>query len=302
MLISDSSPSCTPLNWESLAGASGGLFNHSGLAALSDFQVPLWRELFTSLEVQQADFFSKQHLFRTGRYKWPVDCLHQWSRAWEYPYVYFHLHNFREAFKADRLPKIADIGSGVTFFPFAVAQLGFDVICADPDPVCVEEFSRAVEVMNSSPGKVAFRPIASSALPFKDAECDACYCISVVEHIDDFANTVSEMARILKTGGLLYLTIDLDLQGNQAIRADRYPALINSLNQYFDFEFPVRAVHPADMLDNLRGPYPMYKISKWQKARHLLKQEIVKPLFRRAPAPLLDWHLAVEAAVLRKRL
>jgi SAM-dependent methyltransferase len=276
-------------------------FDRSGVAALSDFKTPLWRELYSTLDDAQRDFLSKQHLFRSPEYIWPRDALHNWSRVWEYPYVYLHLKKYRQEHSGGQLPKVADIGSGVTFFPFSVARLGYDVICADTDPVCEPDIRRAGTMVEQNPGRVGFRLIGSSILPFKDSECDLVYCISVLEHIEDFENTVREISRILKDEGLLYLTIDLDLQGNSEIGVTRYQALIACIREFFDPFLADTTVHPADILDNLQGPCPMYVVDKWRKLRHLVKQQIIKPFFGRPPRPFLRMHLAVQGFVLQKR-
>lgn len=276
-------------------------FDRSGVAALSDFQTPLWRELYSTLDDAQRDFLSKQDLFRSPEYIWPSDALHNWSRVWEYPYVYLHLKRYRQEHSGGELPKVADIGSGVTFFPFSVARLGYDVICADTDVVCEPDLRRAGTIVEQNPGRVEFRLIKSSSLPFEDSECDLVYCISVLEHIEDFENTVREISRILKNEGLLYLTIDLDLQGNSEIGVTRYQSLVAYLRKFFDFFLPDTTVHPADILNNLHGPCPMYVVDKWRNLRYLVKQQIIKPLFGRQPLPFRPMHLAVQGFVLQKR-
>jgi SAM-dependent methyltransferase len=276
-------------------------FDRCGIAAVSDLQTPLWREVFATMEDHQAEFLSGQHLFRSPEYKWPLDALHQWSRVWEYPYVYSHVAEWRRAHAGTAVPLVADIGSGVTFFPFSVARLGFQVACADPDPVCATDFDRAAKVVDHGQGQVEFRLIDGGGLPFESSECDLVYCISVLEHIQAFDNTVREIARILKPEGLFYLTIDLDLQGNADIRVDRYASLMASIHELFELALPDKTIHPADMLSNMRGPYPMYSVSRWKKARHFVKQEIVKPFFGRDPRPLLEYHLGVQGGVFRRR-
>src|SRR5215469_3699998 len=94
-------------------------FEYCKIAALSDFQTSTWRELYVGLENAQAEFLSKQDLFRSKEYKWPLDALHNWSRVWEYPYVFLHLNEQRRSNAGVQIPRVADIGSGVTFFPFS---------------------------------------------------------------------------------------------------------------------------------------------------------------------------------------
>src|SRR5262249_24861798 len=63
----------------------------SGLASLSDLETNVHRALYAALNQTQNEFLSKQELFRSRDYVWPADALHNWSRIWEYPYVYAHL-------------------------------------------------------------------------------------------------------------------------------------------------------------------------------------------------------------------
>jgi 2-polyprenyl-3-methyl-5-hydroxy-6-metoxy-1,4-benzoquinol methylase len=277
------------------------LFERCGIAALSDIQTSQWRDLFDNLERDQAAFLSHQGEFRTTQYKWPLDALHTWSRVWEYPYVYFHLASWRRTYSGLTLPKVADIGSGVTFFPFSVARLGFHVICSDPDPVCGRELALATSVVEHMPGEIRFRRIANATLPFENAECDVIYCISVLEHVEDFTTTLAEISRCLKPRGLFCLTTDLDLQGNADISVERYTVLVTAINDFFDPLFPQTSIHPADLLTNVTGPYPMYTVTRTTKAYHFFKQELVKGFLGLPPRPLLPWHLAVQGWVLRKR-
>jgi hypothetical protein len=117
-------------------------FNHCGLAALSDLQTPEWRDLFSLLEQEQTAFSALEDKFRSPEYLWPRQPLFTWSRVWEYPFVYHHLQYFRGKC-GNSLAPIVDLGSGVTFFPFAVARLGYQVICVDLDPVCERDLGQA---------------------------------------------------------------------------------------------------------------------------------------------------------------
>ena len=152
-------------------------------------------------------------MFRSPEYKWPTDALHAWSRVWEYPYAYHHLKASRSRFQEAKPPVVVDFGSGVTFFPFAVAKLGYRVICSDIDPLCQRDLTNASRYLSSAPGSMEFRLLGQRTTAFNDAEVDIIYCISVLEHIPDFENTITEFSRMLKKGGLLLLTIDLDLRG-----------------------------------------------------------------------------------------
>jgi SAM-dependent methyltransferase len=280
----------------------GHPFNRSGMAAVADLASPEWGPLFRKLETIQNEFLDQEPRFRSPEYLWPRDPLHNWSRAWEYPYTYHHLDNWRATFDGTKRPKVLDLGSGVTFFPFAVARLGCDVVCADIDPVCETDLKRAVELVPARPGGVAFQLLRGSTLPFGDAAFDALYCVSVLEHIPDFAATVAEMARVLKPQGLLVLTIDIDLRGDQALGVAPHAILMAALDRWFEYRFPDLTVHPAGLLDSSRGPFAFPAPGAMPRLRHLLKQRLFMRMLGRKPKPLLPFQLTVQGLALTRRV
>jgi SAM-dependent methyltransferase len=231
-------------------------FNRSGLAALSDLETPEWDELFAILEKEQSSFLAQEYEFRSPEYKWPRDPLHNWSRCWEYPYVYHHLRKWRSGLTGGTSPHLVDVGSGVTFFPFAVARLGCNVSCTDIDSICEKDLSRAALKVSQAPGFVNFRLTNGSTLPFSDGEMDAVYCISVIEHLPDFDILLKEIHRILKSGGIFLLTFDLDLRGDQEIGPLKYRQLKDTIKELFSTREHEVTIHPVDLLTSCNGPYP----------------------------------------------
>jgi SAM-dependent methyltransferase len=276
-------------------------FNRSGVAPLSDLSTPEWRSLFALLEKEQAGFLEQEAQFRSAAYKWPRDPLHWWSRAWEYPYVYFHLKRHRELWEAGHAPRLVDLGSGVTFFPFVVARLGYRVTCADIDLVCSRDLSKAKSVMSARPGEVDFRLVEGARLPFDDGVLDGLYCVSVLEHIPNCSETVAEVARVIKPGGLLILTFDLDLRGDQAIGTEGYHLLRRALQQHFDYRHSETSIHPANVLNSWNSPFGLQRPSLGRRVYHGLKMTTRELLFRRRPYPLVPFELAIEGAVLVRR-
>jgi SAM-dependent methyltransferase len=208
------------------------------------------------LEQEQNAFLAKGHLFRSNEYKWPEDALHNWSRIWEYPYSYQNIATYLSE-QSLLTSKIADIGSGVTFFPFCIAKLGPSVICSDVDGVVARDMHRAVQVVEHAPGNVCFRMTDGVRLPFKEDELDVVYCISVLEHVDDPKVLAEEISRIVKPGGLFVLTIDLDLRGDQELSVSKYKQLLQVLDDRFELRAPHREIrHPGDILRSTVGPYP----------------------------------------------
>lgn len=199
-----------------------------------------------------------------------------------------------------------DVGSGVTFFPFSLAKIGYQVVCTDIDPICKRDLALARKCVLHSPGTVDFRLIEGPRIPFEDSECDALYCISVLEHIPDFEKTIAEMARILKPGGLCLITCDINLQPEDGLQLDsaQYARLMSLIDRFFLRVYPERTIHPSEILTTRNSPYPL-KGSTPGFARmvcRLIKQKILKPLLGRRPGRVRTAapNVAVLGLVLRK--
>lgn len=278
------------------------IFDRSGMAALSDLQSKEWEDIYRLLENEQSQFLAAEDRFRSAEYKWPRDPLHTWSRVWEYPYAYYHLQKWRNG-KGTATPLgVVDLGSGVTFFPFSVARLGYRVTCVDIDPVVNVDLSKAARTIDHRPGHVDCRLCGNSSLPLLDGEVDAVYCVSVLEHISNFETTIEEVFRILKPRGMLILTIDMDMSGYVDIGINRYRDLRKCLFEHFDLKEPEVTVHPLDALQPRKGLFPYRTYSTWQVSWFHLKSRIrtalgFKPLDY-YQLPNLD--LAVWGAILEK--
>lgn len=275
------------------------VFDRSGLAALSDLQTPEWKALFQQLERVQAQFLAHENTFRSPEYRWPRDPLHTWNRVWEYPYVYHHIREWRSRLAAEGMPRVADIGSGVTFLPFAVARLGCKVTCVDVDAVCEGDMGHAAKVVDHRPGTVDFALSGRSEIPLPDRSVDAVYCISVLEHIACFDETVNEMARILKPDGLLILTVDIDIHNRIPLDVRGHCRLLTALETLFSYRCPVRSTHPADVLHTMNSRYTYFQNSRARYVWFLVKQWVLKPLLLRKPIPVPMW--TVEGFVLRRK-
>lgn len=274
------------------------LFDFSGFAARTDVEKEDWKVLFDNLEKKQIDFLKYESEFRSVDYKWPRDPLHTWSRLWEYPYVYHHIKRIRDQKNGKKL-QITDFGSGVTFFPFAVAQLGCDVICTDIDPVVALDIPVAAKFIQFAPGSVVGTLIENGQIPVESESQDIVYCVSVIEHIPNFASVIDEMVRVLKPDGQLILTVDIDLQGNFELGIDEFEHLQNLLDVHFTKELSERTAHPSNMLTTMNSPYCMRKWSLYYALERFLKGCLRGKLILLGPTDLL--FLAVYAGIFSKR-
>jgi len=279
---------------------SRSAFERSGLAAISDLRQEEWREVFGFLEREQQRFREREGEFRSAEYRWPRDPLHEWSRVWEYPYAYEHLRTWRRGWDDKRLPVVADVGSGVTFFPFAVAHLGCEVVCADIDPVCVKDMARAAACVSAAPGCVECRLAENGRLPYHDGEASAVYCISVLEHVDGFEAMVRELGRILAPGGLCILTMDIGLRGGQHLSLDEYGEVRRRLEEVFELVQPEGTIHPLDLLTTRTSTHPL-PLPGIRKYRSWLKYAYRVYVQRMPTIQAASCSLAVIGLVLRKR-
>lgn len=232
-------------------------FNRSGLASLDDLATPEWKALFTHLETIQAEFIAaKPHC---EDYPWPKDPLHNCIRVWEYPFVYHHLQHCRSGMTGSPSPRVVDLGSGATFFPFAIARLGYSVSAIDVDPRAKTSLQRASAAMHTDPGLITPMLSDASSVPLQTESVDGVYCISVLEHIPDFEAVIAEVWRILRPGGVLVLTFDVDLRGNSELGPSAYKRLMEALHASFSLIYPEKVIHPLRVLTSDNSIYPMYR-------------------------------------------
>lgn len=278
------------------------VFEHSGLASISDLTTKRWSDTFQALEKEQETFLRKCQPLFSKEYIWPKDPLHTWSRVWEYPYVYYHLQNAASGSNTAQ-PVVVDLGSGATFFPFAVARLGCKVVCIDTDSSGEATMMGAIGSVSSEPGKVDFRLSDGVNLPMSDEEVDILYCISVLEHVPEFEKTIGEVSRVLKPNGLFLLTFDVDLQGNSQIGVPEYKRLRECLDVQFEFVRPDMTVHPRDVLHSKTGPYPLMLPRRISMLKAVGFGWLAEILFGRlAYGGAQGVHMAVQGMVLSKRL
>ncbi|MEO7040072.1 MAG: class I SAM-dependent methyltransferase [Candidatus Elarobacter sp.] len=221
-------------------------FARSGLVALDGFEDPAYPAAFEECARAQTAFLAVEDAFRSAEYPWDRDALRQWSRCWEYPYVLAQLRS--------RTPgAVVDFGSGVTFFPFALARAGWAVTCVDNDPLVIHDLGRAAAALGTLVHAVLND---GPVIPLADASADAVYSISVLEHLSDPLPVIAEAARILRPGGPFVLTMDVDLQGDGAIGPQPFDALLAACAEHFEPLQPEVTIHPRRMLDCFSGPRP----------------------------------------------
>lgn len=277
-------------------------FDRSGLASLDDLSTPKWRQSFSQLEEIQAEFLAAEPHCRD--YPWPRDPLHNCIRVWEYPFIYHHIQIQTGTRTDSLLPSVVDLGSGATFFPFAVARLGRRVIAVDADPRAKTSTECAIGRVSAGVGLVTFLVSDARCIALETGSVDCVYCISVLEHIPDFDRVISEVARILRPDGLFVLTFDVDLRGNSELGPAAYGRLMDDLRGFFSPVHPEQVIHPLRVLTSDNSIYPLYPRQPFKDLlitplRHVIQSTYSRLHGRQLPSGRL--LVGTYGACLRKR-
>jgi len=261
-------------------------FYGNRLASLSDLKLKEWKDTYDELEYfsnMYIDFLIRYKLFPKN-YDWPIDSLHNFTRIWEYPYVYHQLSKYLPLNPSVNKRKILDIGSALTFLPFFLTSKGYQVRASDKDPTMKQSFEMIKKNLNF--------PIIIENLDYTICDCrkmitehDLCYdailCISVLEHVEQREQAIREFYRILKPKGILILTVDIKLDAlSMALDSDAFFSLKEELCKYFNFLEPDRQIHPLDILKKSNHPKHLtaraYDIERLKIKKSILSRLIKK--------------------------
>lgn len=241
-------------------------FERCGLASLEDMESPDLKAVMTKLERVQDDFLSREETFRSPDYSWPRDALHFVARPWEYSYVFSNLCEWRSQHSDKSKLRVMDFGSGVTFFPFALAREDMEVTAVDVDPVVGRDFKQAIRTTPAPAGALRF--VLSSEgnrVPEQDSSFSCIYSVSVLEHVPDRIAALRELKRLLQPGGLLIATFDVSLRGRNDFDPDRFYEFMAFVRREFELVWPERTIHPNSLLTCYNGPYP-YNVRAYLKS------------------------------------
>jgi 2-polyprenyl-6-hydroxyphenyl methylase/3-demethylubiquinone-9 3-methyltransferase len=105
-----------------------------------------------------------------------------------------------------------EVGCGGGILSEEIARMGFDATGIDPS-----EPSLRAAADHARAGGLIIRYLkgVGESLPFPDGAYDAVFCCDVLEHVRDLPKVVSEISRVLKTGGVfIYDTFNRTLISN----------------------------------------------------------------------------------------
>ncbi len=108
--------------------------------------------------------------------------------------------------------RILDIGSPKLLSLFLAQQVGAEVWATDLYPYFFEEYHQHLLNLRLQ-GRYHIEVQDARSLPYSDNFFDRAYAISVLEHIegDGDSKAMQEIARVLKPGGVLCLTLPISL-------------------------------------------------------------------------------------------
>lgn len=175
------------------------------------------------------------------------DGLSHWARTWEYPYTLHAIARFLK--NREPRQRILDAACGYTPVPIALATIGHEVVGVDIDRSLPEVWANTRLAANAVPGgSLRFEYGDMEKLQIADATFDVGCSVSSLEHTPHPDIAVRELCRVVKKGGLIVLTCDLDATGKDGIGQAVFDAMLAELHRCSDYWNRPRWCHPADVL------------------------------------------------------
>jgi 2-polyprenyl-6-hydroxyphenyl methylase/3-demethylubiquinone-9 3-methyltransferase len=97
--------------------------------------------------------------------------------------------------------KVLDVGCGGGLLSEEFARLGCQVTGIDPSERSLLTARRHALLSNL---QIAYQGGTGEQIPFADASFDVIVCCDVLEHVDDVARVVHEIARVLRPSGIFF--------------------------------------------------------------------------------------------------
>jgi SAM-dependent methyltransferase len=120
---------------------------------------------------------------------------------WWYRERKWLLQSFVKKYKVEG--NALDVGASTGYYSVTLLDLGLDVMSVEIDPIGVQ--------LCKSRGLVALAGRAES-LPISSISQDLVILMDVLEHVEDDMIAISEVSRVLKVGGLLFLTVPVGME------------------------------------------------------------------------------------------
>ncbi|MGD9696745.1 MAG: class I SAM-dependent methyltransferase [Thermoleophilia bacterium] len=134
---------------------------------------------------------------------------HDWGDA---PELFGPRHDYREALILRRLlpilpgPEVLNAGCGAGSLTLKLVDAGLRVTSTDASAELCDWTREALRRRGAEAGNPVF-PGDLQQLRMPDAAVDAAVCAEVLEHLDDDAAALADLARVIRPGGPLLVTV-----------------------------------------------------------------------------------------------
>ncbi len=194
--------------------AGGEVTLYEGIPLLKDYQELMSSKYFQQIEKYSNEFLEQcEPLLAPYSKRWVRDPLHQWSRQWEYPYIINSVKKLKDKTKAS----VLDLGSGVTFLPYYLSEVvGIKQVQALDYDKTLSDLIKRVNKFRGAKIDFTHKDIRVLEKSKKES-LDLIYCVSVLEHTDQYESIIKSCYELLKPGGRFCLTFDISLDGYDEI-------------------------------------------------------------------------------------
>jgi 2-polyprenyl-3-methyl-5-hydroxy-6-metoxy-1,4-benzoquinol methylase len=166
--------------------------------------------------------------------------------------------------------RLLDLGSGDGALAWRLAEQGAVVTGVDPSPAAIERARAAHPEMSWA------LPSEDGRLPFPDACFDVVTCVHVLEHVADTQSLMSEVRRVLASGGLFVAAVPNHGRIQSALAA------LTSFERHFDPLEPVLRFYTARSLRALLEAFAFERIETATRGGAPLMRHTLIGLGRRA--------------------
>jgi len=166
--------------------------------------------------------------------------------------------------------RLLDVGSGEGALAARLAGQGALVTGVDPSPAAIERARAAHPDMNW------VLPTEDGRLPAPDASLDVVTCVHVLEHVADTQGLLSELRRVLVSGGFLLVAVPFHGRFQGALTA------LTAFERHFDPLEPVLRFYTARSLHALLEAFAFERVETDARGGVPLMRRTLIALGRRA--------------------
>ncbi|RWO81562.1 class I SAM-dependent methyltransferase [Mesorhizobium sp.] len=190
--------------------------------------------------------------------------------------------------------RVIDVGCGVANTVFGLHHAGFEAYGLDFAPVTIARIKKHAPELNIVLGDVR-------EMPFEDAFFEGVWSLGVIEHFKDgYASIIEEARRVLKPGGLLFLTVpSVSPLRRLKMRLGRYEDVSAAdMARFYQFAFT-----PNDTIRTISGMGFRLLESRSRggylglmRESNLLKR-LLEPLYESRSRPMVTLRRAIDLVI-----